>query len=99
MDVELLLSLLVLWTATTFALVRFLLLWFSNEGESFHPHSVDVDHRHRSFVVVHSDTLCKLDCAVKSVSTYVAPRGSSSSKQFTVLCAIISVAGFLGTHR
>lgn len=60
---------------------------------------VDIDHRHALFVVVHSNTCCKLDCCVKSISAFVAPRGSSSSKQFTVLCAMISVAGFLGTYR
>lgn len=34
-----------------------------------------------------------------SISAFVAPRGSSSSKQFTVICVMISVAGFLGSSR
>lgn len=70
-----------------------------NEGDSFHPHAVDVDHRHSLFVVVHSNTYCKTDFVVRSISAFVAPRGSSSSKQFTVLSVMISVAGFLGTFR
>eukprot|EP00981_Chlorochromonas_danica_P015079 scaffold10372_cov243-Ochromonas_danica.AAC.4 len=99
MDSELLLSLLVLWSATTTALVTFFRLWFSNGGESFHPHSVDVEQRHGLFLVVQSQTECKLDCPVKSISTFVAPRGSSGSKHFTVLCVVISVAGMLGCQR
>jgi hypothetical protein len=99
MDVELLLALCVLWFSSTIALVSCLLMWFFNEGESFHPHSVDIDHRHSLFVVVHGNTCCKIDCCVKSISEFIAPRGSSSSKQFTVLCAMISVAGFLGSFR
>eukprot|EP01031_Cornospumella_fuschlensis_P034796 gene34796-42137_t len=43
--------------------------------------------------------MCKLDCPVKSISAFVAPRGSSSSKQFTVLIVMISVAGMLGSTR
>ena len=99
MDTELLIALLVLWSSTTAALVIFLSMWFLNEGESFHPHALDIDHRHSLFVVVNSETVCKMDCAVKNISTYVAPRGSSSSKQFTVLCVMISISGFLGTFR
>lgn len=99
MDAELLLALAILWASTTGALIAFFFMWFFNEGESFHPHSVEIDHRHSLFVVVHSETCCKTDCAVKSISTFVAPRGSSSSKQFTVLVVIVSVAGFLGTFR
>lgn len=99
MDGELLIALVVLWFSTTFALVTFLRMWFGDDGAAFHPHSVDVEHRHSSFLVVHSTTFCKIDCPVKSISTFVAPRGSSSSKQFTVLIVMISVAGFLGTSR
>ena len=99
MDAELFIALIVFWLSSTAAIVNFMFMWFFNEGESFHPHSVDIDHRHSLYVVAHSDTLCKLDCCVKSISSLVAPRGSSSSKQFTVLCAMISVSGFLGTYR
>ena len=99
MDFELLWALTLLWMGTTSALITFLCMWFKNEGEAFHPHSVDVDHRHALFLVVNSETVCKLDCAVKNISTYVAPRGSSSSKQFTALCVMISVAGLLGSIR
>ena len=60
---------------------------------------MEVDHRHKLFVVVASKTECKYDCAVKSISAFVAPRGSSSSKQFTVLCVMIAIAGILGTSR
>ena len=99
MDEELLLALCVLWLSSTFALVMCLLMWFFNEGESFHPHSVEIDQRHSLFVVVHSNTCCKFDCCVKSISEFIAPRGSSSSKLFTVLGAMISVSGFLGCFR
>lgn len=99
MDKELFIALCVLWVSTTCALIVFLNMWFFNEGEAFHPHSIDVDHRHKLFVVVGSTTECKHDFAVKSISAFVAPRGSSSSKQFTVLCVMIAVAGFLGTSR
>lgn len=99
MDGELFLSLIVFWLSISGAIITFMSMWFFNEGESFHPHSVDIDHRHALYVVAHSDTCCKLDCCVKSISSFVAPRGSSSSKQFTVLCAMISVSGFLGTYR
>lgn len=99
MDTELLVALMVLWLSTTTALVLFLRMWFAHDGEAFHPHSVDVDHRHGQFLAVNSRTMCKLDCPVKSISSFVAPRGSSSSKQFTVLSCMIAVAGFLGTSR
>lgn len=99
MDSELLIALLVLWTSTTIALVAFLRMWFSNKGESFHPHSVDIEHRHNFFLVVNSKTFCKYDCPVKSISLFVAPRGSSSSKYFTVLSCIISISGLFGTAR
>lgn len=62
-------------------------------------HSVDVEHRHTNFLVVNSTTFCKVDCPVKSISTFIAPRGSSPSKQFTVLIVMIAIAGFLGTTR
>ena len=99
MDTELLVALLVLWLSTTTSLVFFFRLFLANGGEAFHPHSVDVEHRHHVFLAVNSRTMCKYDCSVKSISTFVAPRGSSSSKQFTVMSCMISVAGFLGTSR
>lgn len=99
MDGELLIALLVLWISTTAGLICFLRMWFTQGGEAFHPHSVDVEHRHGTFLVVNSRTVCKHDCVVKSISEFVAPRGSSSSKQFTVLIVMIAVAGFLGTSR
>lgn len=99
MDGELLIALLVLWISTTSGLFSFLRMWFTHGGEAFHPHSVDVEHRHGTFLVVNSKTVCKHDCVVKSISEFVAPRGSSSSKQFTVLIVMIAVAGFLGTSR
>jgi hypothetical protein len=99
MDTELLIALAVLWISTTIAMISFLHMWFSNNGELFHPHSIDVEHRHSSFLVVNSKTFCKIDCPVQSISSFIAPRGSSSSKQFTVLIVIIATAGFLGTSR
>lgn len=42
MDFELLIALCVLWMSTTLALISFLSMWFANDGEAFHPHSVDV---------------------------------------------------------
>lgn len=99
MDSELLIALIVLWAGSTAALILFLQMWFSNDGAAFHPHSVDVENRHPTFLVVNSKTECKRDCAIKSVSAFVAPRGSSSSKHFTALCMMISIAGMLGTTR
>lgn len=99
MDAELLVALMVLWLSTTTSLVFFFRLFLANGGEAFHPHSVDVEHRHHVFLAVNSRTMCKYDCPVKSISTFVAPRGSSSSKQFTVMSCMIAVAGFLGTSR
>ena len=81
------------------ALIIFLKMWFSNDGVAFHPHSVDVENRHPSFLVVNSKTVCKKDCAIKSVSAFVAPRGSSSSKHFTCISVVISIAGIMGTSR
>lgn len=80
-------------------MITFLSMWFFNFGEAFHPHSVDVDHRHKLFLVVCSTTECKLDFAVKSISEFAAPRGSSSSKFFSSIVVFIAVAGFLGTSR
>lgn len=68
-------------------------------GEAFHPHSVDVDHRHKLFVVVSSKTECKKDFAIKSISEFAAPRGSSSSKYFSSITTMLAIAGFLGTSR
>lgn len=99
MDTELLVALMVLWLSTTSGIFFFFRMFFAKGGEAFHPHSVDVDHRHDVFLAVNSRTMCKMDCPVKSISTFVAPRGSSSSKQFTVLSCMIAVAGFLGTSR
>ena len=99
MDSELLIALLVLWCGSTMSLIVFLRMWFSDDGEAFHPHSVDVEHRHPTFLVVNSKTVCKKDCAIKSVSAFVAPRGSSSSKHFTALCMMISSAGMMGSTR
>jgi len=99
MDHELFLALCILWFSTTAALFVFLNMWFANKSESFHPHSVSCDHRHSYFVVVFSNTRCKMDCCVKSISAFVAPRGASSSKYFTCIVCMVSVAGFLGAHR
>lgn len=99
MDAELLMALLVLWTGSTVAMVIFLTMWFANDGAAFHPHSVDIENRHPTFYVVNSRTICKKDCAVKSVSAFVAPRGSTSSKYFTSLSMVIAISGMLGTTR
>lgn len=99
MDPELFVALMVLWFSTTAALICFLNMWFNYSGDVFHPHSVDVENRHHYFLVVNSGTVCKLDCTVKSISAFVAPRGSSSSKMFTVLIVMSAVAGFLGSSR
>jgi len=73
--------------------------WFQNTGEGFHPHSVDIDDRHGSFLVVSGGTACKCDCAVKSISSFVAPRGSSSSQNFCVTTVIMAIVGVLGSRR
>lgn len=99
MDSELLIALCVLWLSTTGALCAFLPMWLWNDGESFHPHSVSVDQRHSLFLVVSSETECKWDCCVASISAFVAPRGSSASKNFTVLTIAVAVSGFLGSMR
>jgi hypothetical protein len=49
-------------------------MWIYNEGEAFHPHSVDMEQRHQMYQVVGSKTQCKTDFAVKSVSEFIAPR-------------------------
>lgn len=99
MDGELLIALCVLWFSTTVALIGFLCMWYLNGGEAFHPHSVEIEPTHRAFVVVSSKTTCKYDCAVKSISAFAAPRGSTSYQQFTALSVMIAVSGFLGTAR
>jgi hypothetical protein len=101
MDYELLFALLILWTATTACLVLFVDIAFNGHpGESsFHPHCVDVESRHYGFIVVKADTVCKKDCAVKSISAFIAPRGSSSSKYFGSILVIIAVSGMFGCFR
>ena len=84
MDVELLFSLWVLWLSVLVACILAALMWTVNRGEAFHPHCVDLDRRHSMFEVVKRPTICKTDFAVKSVSAYISPRGSSSDKYFTV---------------
>lgn len=74
-------------------------MWTFNRGEAFHPHCVDLDQRHKLFQVVKEPTSCKNDCAVKSVSAFIAPRGSSSDKYFTVLITIMAISGFFGSVR
>ena len=99
MDSELLLALCVLWSNSTLIMLAFICLWLLNEGECFHPHSVCVDKRHRLFSVVSSQTICQKDFAVKSISSFIAPRGSSSSKVFTALMVMLAVSGFMGCGR
>lgn len=55
-DYQLLLALTVLWMSTTAALLIFIPMWFANDAESFHPHSVDVEWRHSKMLVVSSST-------------------------------------------
>ena len=62
-------------------------------------HCVDVDQRHGSFLVVEGKTQCKPAFVVKSISAFVAPRGSSSNKHFTALIIIMAVSGMFGTLR
>lgn len=101
MDYELLFALIILWSATTTCLVLFFLLVFNRDDHesAFHPHCVDVESRHNGFIVVKACTTCKPDCAVKSISAFIAPRGSSSSKYFGSILVIISVAGMFGSFR
>lgn len=99
MDYELLFALIIMWSATSACLAIFISIIFLHEGGAFHPHCVDVESRHAGFIVVKSRTLCKPDCAVKSISAYIAPRGSSSSKYFGSIIVIISMAGMFGCFR
>ena len=99
MDFELLIALCTMWTASTLSVVVFFIMWFFNEGEAFHPHSVDVEQRHAFLAVSAARTECKYDCAVKSISAFAAPRGSSASKYFSVSCIIVAIAGILGSAR
>ena len=99
MDQELLIFLGVFWASTTLCLVAYLPMWFANQGESFHPHCVELEQRHSMYSVVGSKTLCKHDFVVSSISSFVAPRGSTSSNLFKMLSVTIAVSGFLGTYR
>lgn len=74
-------------------------MWLWNRGEAFHPHSVAMERRHALYQVVCANTVCKHDFAVKSVSEFIAPRGSSSDKYLTILVIVGAVAGFLGCNR
>lgn len=51
------------------------------------------------FLVVGDCTHCKPSFVVKSISAFVAPRGSSSNKHFTALIIIMSISGMFGTLR
>jgi hypothetical protein len=51
------------------------------------------------FLVVGDRTRCKPSFVVKSISAFVAPRGSSSNKHFTSLIIIMSISGMFGTLR
>lgn len=92
-------ALYVFWICTTITLAVFLPMFFSNSGESFHPHSVSVRMKHNGFMIVDQPTECKHDFCVASISAFVAPRGSTSSKYFSTLCTGISISGFLGCYR
>jgi hypothetical protein len=90
MDAELLIALWVLWLSVWIACLTAALMWTFNRGEAFHPHCVELQRTHRLFQVVQAATECKRDCAVKSVSAFISPRGSSSDKYFTVIvCGMI----------
>lgn len=99
MDYELLFSLCILWIASTVCLFACAFMWIYNEGEGFHPHSVSMERRHSLYSVVSANTVCKYDFVVKSISEFIAPRGSSSDKYFTTLLVMGAVAGFLGCVR
>ncbi len=73
--------------------------FFLNKGEHFHPHTVPVARRHPMMVIVSGATECKQDCMVASVSAFVAPRGSSTSKFFNTACLAIAISGFFGSLR
>ena len=51
------------------------------------------------YSVVGARTICKNDFVVSSISSFVAPRGSTSSNLFKMLSVTISVSGFLGVFR
>lgn len=74
MDFELLMALMVLWCSSTICLFTCAFMWLMNEGEAFHPHSVDIERRHDFYEVVKSNTRCQTDFAVKSVSEFIAAR-------------------------
>lgn len=48
---------------------------------------------------LHFFTVCKFDCCVANISAFVAPRGSSASKYFTVIGIAICLSGFFGCIR
>lgn len=99
MDSELLLFLWVFWSGTTFCLICYLPMFFANRGESFHPHCVSLCYRHVMYEVVDARTECKFSHVVSSISSFVAPRGSTSSNFFKMLSVSIAISGFLGSHR
>jgi hypothetical protein len=96
----LLIALAILWFSSTLLLILLSRFIFVNDSEAFHPHSVEVELRHASsqYLCVGA-TECKRDCAVKHISSFVAPRGSSSSKYFDFCNIAMAVAGVLGTAR
>jgi hypothetical protein len=51
------------------------------------------------YSVVGARTICKNDFVVSSISSFVAPRGSTSSNLFKMLSVTIAVSGFLGVFR
>jgi hypothetical protein len=96
---ELMTMLAMMWMSTTLALVVFILFFFCNKAENFHPHSVGVDRRHALSMFVTEATICKPGHMVASVSAFVAPRGSSASKYFTVLTVSIAMSGFFASLK
>ena len=89
----------VFWTSCSLCLICYLPMWFANQGESFHPHCVTLEQRHSLYSVVGAKTICKHDFVVSSISSFVAPRGSTSSNLFKMLSVTIAVSGFLGVYR
>ena len=51
------------------------------------------------YEVVDARTECKVSHIVSSISSFVAPRGSTSSNFFKMLSVSISISGLLGSHR
>ena len=51
------------------------------------------------FLVVGDKTRCKPSFVVKSISAFVAPRGSSSNKVFTSIIIVLSLSGMFGASR